>query len=203
MRIFAPLLLTACGSVPNQARDFYHSLDGIECEFRARCCGDTQGMNACTQTLDDRRLNVLGQIQSSIDQGVLTYHGDTASLCLDAQKGARADCMKDGSALHANDALCAGVFTGDLPASAACPTGGGCASGLTCFRNSACTVPMPLGADCSVSSCADGLACLPGFKCGAPLAAGAQCMLGDQCASRACFNFACAASATLSDLDCG
>jgi hypothetical protein len=62
---------------------------------------------------------------------------------------------------------------------------------------------MPSGGDCSVSSCADGLACLPGFKCGAPLGAGAQCMLGDQCASRACPGMMCAASATISDLDCG
>jgi len=202
MRIFALTLLTACGSVPNEARDFYHALDQIECEFKARCCNDTRGQDVCTQVLDDRRLNTLGQIQTNVDQGLLVYHSDTASLCLDAQKGARSSCTADGSAIHANDDLCAMVFTGNMPSGAACYTGGGCAAGLACFRSTACTPPGGQGADCTSSACAAGLVCLPGFTCGAPLAAGASCTVSDQCQSHACGG-TCIASVTVSDLDCG
>jgi hypothetical protein len=201
MRILALTLLTACGSVPNEAKDFYHSLDQIDCEFKARCCNDTRGQDVCTQTLDNRRLNTLGQIQTEVDQGILVYHSDIASNCLNAQKGARADCMNDGSALHANDDLCAGVFTGMLASGGACYTGGGCAAGLACFRNTACTAPTPQGGDCTTTACAAGLVCLPGFKCGAPLAAGASCTISDQCQSHAC-NQTCLATVTVSDLDC-
>jgi hypothetical protein len=203
MRVTLVVLLFGCGSsVPNEARDYYHSLDGVTCEFRARCCGDTSGQSACTTNLDNALLSTLGQIQASIDQGVLTYHSDVANACINAQKGALADCNNDATALAANVTLCAGVFTGNAPAGAACPSGGGCASGLACRLKSSCGTPAADGASCASAPCATGLACLPSIKCGAPLAAGTMCTRGDQCASNFCSALSCAAMGTVKDISC-
>jgi hypothetical protein len=206
MRRILPLvfLLAACGKAPPTVNSFYDQQSRIVCDALIRCCGATQTIDACATLAAGSSRTTRDAVTTQIASGKLTYHADQAALCLDAQRGAYANCNASAASVAVNAPVCDAVFTGALADGDSCPSGAGCGAGLVCFDAAICAAPAARDADCTSAACASGLACLPSLTCSDPLPAGSPCTHDDQCASRLCDpNNTCATSPTVHDLLCG
>lgn len=173
--------------------DFQESYIAAFCQYVTRCAM-SPSMEACRKSYFDSRIIDLGELESEIDQGLVTYDASAAAACFSVI--ANASCAV-GSLSSTSSAApsCSGLIKGLVAPGGACVSDEQCTTGLckqpscggTCCLG-VCAVKAATGASCTQSSeCADDAVCsydgsLAGM-CKPRAAQGQACKYSNDCQS--------------------
>lgn len=147
------LLFAGCGKAASSYRDFVHQTNTAFCEAVTRCCPAPGSVSSCTASADAVAEHNTVQVEAQVASGSFTFHGDVASLCIDAIRGALSNCTASSTNLSSNAKLCSGVLTGgdggvtptsriDQPEGASCDTALECAGGVC--QGGTCQLPSTI-----------------------------------------------------------